>query len=52
MPKIGEKNYLKNLGEDGVQHSINKPFSDINCGELLMGIGAVMSLLPPPHKNT
>ncbi len=48
MAKIGEKNYLKNLGKDGIQHSINKPFSDINCGEFLMGIGAVMSLLPPP----
>ena len=48
MPKIGEKNYLKKLGEDGVKHSINKPFSDVNCGEFLMGVGAVMSLLPPP----
>ncbi len=51
MPKEGERNYLKNLGEEGIKHSINKPFSDINCGEFLMGIGGVMSLLPkPPAK--
>ncbi len=48
MAKEGERNYLKNLGKEGVKHSINKPFSDINCGEFLMGIGGVMSLLPPP----
>ena len=48
MSKEGEKNYLKNLGEEGIIHSLNKPFSDINCGEFLIGIGAVMSLFPPP----
>lgn len=51
MSKDGERNYYMKLGEEGIKHSINKPFSDVNCGEFLMGIGGVMSLLPsPPAK--
>ena len=48
MGKEGEINYLKNLGFEGVKHATNKPFSDLHCGEYLVGIGAIMSILPPP----
>jgi len=49
--KDNEINYLKNLGEPGIKHAVNKPFSDDNCGGLLAEIGAVISLLPPPPKK-
>jgi SAM-dependent methyltransferase len=48
MPKQGEIDYLKNIGPDGIQHAIHKPFSDGLCGSYLMEIGAIMSLMPPP----
>ena len=51
MSKDGERNYYMKLGEDGIRHSINKPFSYVTLGEFLMVIGSVMSLLPsPPAK--
>lgn len=46
MTKQGEKEYLKNLGEDGRKHSISKPFSDNNCGGYLAEISAIITLLP------
>lgn len=46
MTKQGEKEYLKNLGEGGVRHSINKPFSDNSCGGYLAEISAIITLLP------
>jgi SAM-dependent methyltransferase len=48
MPKQGEIDYLKNIGAEGIQHAIDKPFSDPFCGGYLMEIGAIMTLLPPP----
>jgi SAM-dependent methyltransferase len=48
MAKIGEINYLKNLGRDGVRHAVNKPFSDPACGGYLAEVGAMLALLPPP----
>ncbi len=48
MPKQGERNYLRNIGAQGVLHAVNKPFSDNECGSYLMDLGAVLSLLPPP----
>jgi len=48
MSKKGEKEYLKNLGEDGQKHAQNKPYSDIHCGSLLIDIGSILSILPPP----
>ncbi|MGA2940214.1 MAG: class I SAM-dependent methyltransferase [Syntrophobacteraceae bacterium] len=48
MSKQGEINYLRRLGEEGIIHAANKPFSDIDCGQYLAEIGAIMSLLPPP----
>jgi len=48
MSKQGEKDYLKNISDDGRKHSYNKPFSDPRCGCYLQDIGALLSLLPPP----
>ncbi|OGS45236.1 MAG: hypothetical protein A2539_10420 [Elusimicrobia bacterium RIFOXYD2_FULL_34_15] len=48
MPKQGEKDYLKNIGQAGIEHAINKPFSDEKCGYYLMELGAIMELLPKP----
>jgi ubiquinone/menaquinone biosynthesis C-methylase UbiE len=36
------------LGEDGIQHAKNKPFSDPECGVYLIRLGAIMNLIPPP----
>ena len=48
MPKDAERAYLANLGAQGVDHSLNKPFSDPECGIHLAAIGFIMRLLPPP----
>jgi len=48
MPKFGEINYLKQIGEAGAQHALDKPFSDPACGRYFADLGAVLSLLPPP----
>ena len=48
MPKEGEINYLKNIGSDGVWHAAHKPYSDPECGRMLIDIGCLMSALPHP----
>ena len=48
MAKQGEKNYLKKIGEEGLAHAVNKPFSDENCDLYFLQIGTLFSLLPPP----
>lgn len=48
MPKAGEQAYLANIGEGGRQHSLDKPFSDPDCGFNLASIGIIMGLMPPP----
>jgi SAM-dependent methyltransferase len=48
MPTQGELLYYDNIGESGVQCALNKPFSDPECDLLLMQVGAVLALLPPP----
>jgi SAM-dependent methyltransferase len=48
MAKLGEINYLKNLGPAGILHSMNKPFSSEACHRLLTEIGAIFTILPPP----
>src|SRR5262249_55013037 len=40
--------YLRNLGEEGIRHARNKPFSDAACAEFLLQFGGVLALLPPP----
>ena len=48
LPKQGEIDYFKVIGEEGLQYAINKPFSDALCGQILSDIGVIISLLPPP----
>lgn len=48
MSKSAEQQYLSNIGHEGQQHALNKPFSDAGCGENLVGIGVIMQLLPSP----
>ncbi|HXI10255.1 MAG TPA: class I SAM-dependent methyltransferase [Thermodesulfobacteriota bacterium] len=48
MAKKGEREYLKNIGEEGIRSAYNKPFSESECGGYLMQLGAIMSVLPPP----
>lgn len=48
MAKLGEINYLRNVGEGGRRHAMNKPFSDGNCPKYLVELGAIFTLLPPP----
>ncbi len=51
MTKDAERYYLKHVGEDGVRHAKNKPFSDPECGVYLTMLGAIMNLMsPPPGK--
>lgn len=49
MAKNGERTYFKNIGEEGVDFTLGKPFSDPNnIGSLLSDIAAVFTLLPQP----
>jgi SAM-dependent methyltransferase len=48
LPKQGEIDYFKAIGEEELQRAIDKPFSDELCGKILSDIGVIMSLLPPP----
>ena len=48
MAKVGEINYLRNMGEQGRRHALNKPFSDDSCSKYLVEVGAILTLLPPP----
>lgn len=51
MPKQGEIDYLRNIGEAGLAHAAGKPFSDAGCAQMLVDIGIVMQLLPPPPSR-
>ncbi len=48
MPRPGELSYFESIGEEGRHHAVNKPFSDPARGTMLMEVGAILSLLPPP----
>jgi SAM-dependent methyltransferase len=48
MAKQGEIDYLRQIGREGIEHAMNKPFSDHHCASNLMQLGALMALLPPP----
>jgi SAM-dependent methyltransferase len=48
MSQPREIPYLRAIGEAGTWHAAYKPFSDPACHRHLIGMGAVMSLLPPP----
>lgn len=44
--KKGECNYLKKIGENGVKHAKEKPYSDPECAFYLASMGTIMHLLP------
>jgi SAM-dependent methyltransferase len=46
MSKKGEINYLKKIGAAGIEHALNKPFSDEFCSRYFFELGAVFALLP------
>jgi 2-polyprenyl-3-methyl-5-hydroxy-6-metoxy-1,4-benzoquinol methylase len=48
MPRSGELTYYDVIGEAGRRHALGKPFTDPARGTLLMQVGAVLQLLPPP----
>ena len=48
MSKAAEQAYLEKIGPEGRLHSMEKPFSNADCGTTLASIGAVFNLLPPP----
>src|SRR3954447_25572630 len=48
MPREGELTYYQAIGAAGRAHALNKPFSDDQAGLMLMQVGAVLELLPPP----
>jgi SAM-dependent methyltransferase len=48
MPRPGELTYYEQIGEGGRRHSVDKPFSDDECGLYLLRAGALFALLPPP----
>lgn len=48
MPRPGELTYFDVIGDGGRHHAVNKPFSDPSCGSLLMQVGAILAILPPP----
>ncbi len=47
MAKAGERTYFKAIGQDGIENSLYKPYSDgVTIGGLLHDIAAVYSLFP------
>lgn len=47
-PKQGERDYYAQLGTEGIEHSLGKPFSDDCCGQYLAAMTAIFSLMAPP----
>lgn len=48
MPRPGEFTYFAQIGEEGRNHSVNKPFSDSESPRFFMDMGAIFSFLPAP----
>lgn len=48
MPRPGEYTYFEQIGEEGRQHSVNKPFSDDGTPRFFLDMGVIFSLLPKP----
>jgi len=48
MNKPDEIGCVRAIGEAGTWHAAHKPFSDPACHRYLIGMGAMMSLLPQP----
>jgi SAM-dependent methyltransferase len=48
MPQMGELTFYDAIDEASRTYALRKPYSDPNCGYLLMQIGALLSILPSP----
>src|SRR4029453_4563030 len=48
MPKQREIDYVGKLATDEITHLRDKPFSDAKCGQYLMDLGLLLSLVPAP----
>ena len=48
MATEGERRYFDAIGDEGRAHAIAKPFGAPDRAELVLEVGAVLSLLPPP----
>lgn len=48
MSKENEMAYLGNIGKEGFDHAVGKPYTDLRCGQLFLDIGSIMTLLPAP----
>jgi SAM-dependent methyltransferase len=48
VSKQNEKTYYSRLTEDGKRHAAGKPYTDPECGQLLMTVGQIVTLLPSP----
>ncbi len=48
MSKQKEKSYYSRLPDAGRRHAVGKPYTDPACGTLLMAVGQIIALLPPP----
>ncbi len=51
MAKRDEIEYMDRISDEMVAHAVAKPYSDSNRGGLLMEIGAVLTLMPPPPAS-
>ena len=51
MAKSDEIAYYERQTADGRRHADGKPFTDEDCGGLLIGLGQVMTLLPRPPAH-
>lgn len=47
-PKKGEREYFARIGEDGIAHSLRKPFSEENCPVHLSNVDAIFHFMRPP----
>lgn len=51
VPKQAEIDYVSKLTPAEFAYVIEKPFSDATCGQHLMDLGLMLSLLPPPPRT-
>jgi hypothetical protein len=49
--KQAESEYHARLGEDGIAHSLRKPFSDENCAQYPANPAAFFAPIDPPHLD-
>jgi SAM-dependent methyltransferase len=50
-PKQGERDYYAQVGPEGIEHSLGKPFTDDYCPQYLAVMTALFSLMAPPPRR-